>query len=100
MTIKVTEVLQVLSDSTRLRMLRLLDQEELSVAELQEILEMGQSRISSHLALLRRHNMVADRKEGKKTFYILSLGASKHFEIVRFALDTESDEEFWITDQS
>ena len=100
MTTKVTEVLQVLSDSTRLRMLRLLDQEELSVAELQEILEMGQSRISSHLALLRRHNMVADRKEGKKTFYMLSLGASKHFEIVRFALDTDSDEEFWISDQS
>ena len=51
MTLKVTEVLQVLSDTTRLRMLRLLHQDELSVAELQEILEMGQSRISSHLSL-------------------------------------------------
>jgi ubiquinone/menaquinone biosynthesis C-methylase UbiE len=100
MTIKVTEVLQVLSDSTRLRMLRLLDQKELSVAELQEILEMGQSRISSHLALLRRHNMVADRKDGKKTFYILSLDSSPHFEIVRLALDAESDEDFWMSDQS
>jgi ArsR family transcriptional regulator len=57
MSIKVTEVLQVLSDSTRLRMLRLLAQEELSVAEMQEILEMGQSRISSHLSLLRRYEM-------------------------------------------
>ena len=65
---RITEILQILSDSTRLRMLRLLEQEELSVAELQEILEMGQSRISSHLALLRRHGMVSDRKEGKKTF--------------------------------
>mgnify|MGYP000444380866 CR=1 FL=1 len=45
---KITEVLQLLSDPTRLRMLRLLSQEELSVAELQEVLEMGQSRISSH----------------------------------------------------
>jgi ArsR family transcriptional regulator len=81
-------------------MLRLLDQKELSVAELQEILEMGQSRISSHLALLRRHNMVADRKDGKKTFYILSLDSSPHFEIVRLALDAESDEDFWISDQS
>mgnify|MGYP005700380401 CR=1 FL=1 len=44
--IKVTEILQVLSDNTRLRLLRLLAEEELSVAELQEILEMGQSRIS------------------------------------------------------
>ena len=100
MEIKVTEVLQVLSDSTRLRILRLLDQKELSVAELQEILEMGQSRISSHLALLRRYNMVSDRKEGKKTFYTLSLGSAKHFEIVRIALGVESDEEFWTADQS
>lgn len=100
MTIKVTEVLQVLSDSTRLRMLRLLAQEELSVAELQEILEMGQSRISSHLSLLRRHEMVSDRKDGKKTFYSLSLGVSKHFELVRVALSIDSDEEFWDSDKS
>ena len=53
--IKVTEILQVLSDTTRLRLLRLLAGEELSVAELQEILEMGQSRISSHLSQIRRH---------------------------------------------
>ena len=65
---KITELLQLLSDSTRLRMLRLLAKEELSVAELQEILEMGQSRISSHLSLLRRNGMVLDRKDGKKNF--------------------------------
>lgn len=100
MTMKVTEVLQVLSDSTRLRMLRLLGQEELSVAELQEILEMGQSRISSHLSLLRRYEMVSDRKEGKKTFYTLILGGSKQFELVRIALEVDSDEDFWKTDQS
>src|SRR5690606_13075707 len=46
---------------------------ELSVAELQEILEMGQSRISSHLSLLRQGNVVQDRKEGKRTYYVLRL---------------------------
>ena len=61
---------------------------------------MGQSRISSHLSLLRRYEMVANRKEGKKTFYALQLGDSKHFELVRLALETDSDEEFWETDQS
>ena len=100
MSIKVTEVLQVLSDSTRLRMLRLLAQEELSVAEMQEILEMGQSRISSHLSLLRRYEMASDRKDGKKTYYSLSLGRSKHFELVRVALSIDSDEEFWDSDKS
>lgn len=48
--------------------------EELSVAELQEILGMGQSRISSQLALLRQVGLVADRREGKKAFYSLRPG--------------------------
>ena len=97
---RITEILQVLSDSTRLRMLRLLAQEELSVAELQEILEMGQSRISSHLGLLRRHDMVSDRKDGKKTFYNLNPEVTQRFDLIRFALAEESEEEFWKTDQS
>lgn len=63
------ETLKLLADPTRLRLLSLLRQEELSVAELQEILKMGQSRISSHLALLRQGELVIDRKEGKRSFY-------------------------------
>ncbi len=59
----------MLSDPTRLRLLALLLREELSVAELQGILGMGQSRISSQLALLRQANLVSDRREGKNAFY-------------------------------
>lgn len=62
---------KLLADATRMRVIALLEQQELSVAELQEILNMGQSRISSHLALLRGGELVIDRKEGKKTFYSL-----------------------------
>jgi ubiquinone/menaquinone biosynthesis C-methylase UbiE/DNA-binding transcriptional ArsR family regulator len=51
--------------------LALVLREELSVAELQEILGMGQSRISSQLALLRTVNLVSDRRDGKKAFYSL-----------------------------
>ena len=69
------EVLKLLADSTRVRILALLQREELSVAELQEILDMGQSRISSHLSLLRQGELVQDRRDGKKTFYGLSNGA-------------------------
>ncbi len=69
------EVLKLLADSTRVRILALLQSEELSVAELQEILDMGQSRISSHLSLLRQGELVQDRRDGKKTFYGLSTGA-------------------------
>ncbi len=70
------ETLKLLADSTRVRILSLLAQEELSVAELQEVLDMGQSRISSHLGLLRQGELVQDRREGKKTFYALN-GASQ-----------------------
>lgn len=63
------DTLKILSDPTRLRLLTLLAKEELSVAELQEILGMAQSRISSQLALLRQAGLVSDRREGKKAFY-------------------------------
>jgi len=62
-------LLRLLADPTRLRLLLLLEQEELSVAELQQILGMGQSRISSHLAQLKRASVVADRRVGKNVYY-------------------------------
>lgn len=63
---------QTLHDPTRLRILALLEEEELSVAELQEILHLGQSRISTHLAHLRRVGLVHPRREGKRTYYSLA----------------------------
>lgn len=63
------EFIKLLSDATRLRLLALLERETLSVVELQEIMDMGQSRISSHLAILRQASLVEDRREGKKSFY-------------------------------
>ena len=63
------DTLKVLSDPTRVRLLALLLHEELSVAELQEILGMAQSRISSQLALLRQAGLVTDRRDGRKAFY-------------------------------
>ena len=65
------DILKTLSDPTRLRLLALVSREELSVAELQEILGMGQSRISSQLALLRQASLVSDRRDGKKAYYSL-----------------------------
>jgi ubiquinone/menaquinone biosynthesis C-methylase UbiE len=67
-------LLRLLADPTRLRLLLLLNQEELSVAELQQILGMGQSRISSHLAQLKRAGVVEDRRAGKNVYY----GATKN----------------------
>jgi ubiquinone/menaquinone biosynthesis C-methylase UbiE/DNA-binding transcriptional ArsR family regulator len=61
--------LRLIADPTRLRMMLLLEVEELSVAELQEIMGMGQSRISSHLAQLKRAAAVNDRRAGKHVYY-------------------------------
>jgi ubiquinone/menaquinone biosynthesis C-methylase UbiE/DNA-binding transcriptional ArsR family regulator len=66
--------LRLLADPTRLRLLLLLEQEELSVAELQDVLGMGQSRISSHLAQLKRAGLVEDRRAGKNVYYGLTNG--------------------------
>jgi ArsR family transcriptional regulator len=62
---------QTLNDVTRLRILALLEEEELSVAELQEILRLGQSRISTHLGHLKSVGLVQPRREGKRTYYSL-----------------------------
>jgi ArsR family transcriptional regulator len=61
--------LRILGDESRVRLLLLLEREELSVAELQEILSMGQSRISTHLSQLKQAGLVADRKVGKNSLY-------------------------------
>lgn len=66
--------LRLLADATRLRLLLLLEQAELTVAEIQEILNMGQSRISTHLAQLKRAGLVQDRRAGKNMYYGLVPG--------------------------
>ncbi|MDI1250783.1 MAG: metalloregulator ArsR/SmtB family transcription factor [Lacunisphaera sp.] len=86
------DYLKILSDPTRLRLLALLLKEELSVAELQEILGMAQSRISSQLALLRQAGFVHDRREGKKAFYSLRTTlAPKQLALLRAACDSVAE---------
>jgi ArsR family transcriptional regulator len=63
--------LRLAADPSRLRILLLLEREELSVAELQDILGMGQSRISTHLAQLKQAGLVEDRRNGKSVLYRL-----------------------------
>lgn len=68
----IVKSLRSIADPTRLRLLLLLREEELSVAEIQEILGMGQSRISGHLAQLRQAQLVIDRRAGKNIYYKLA----------------------------
>jgi len=63
--------LKLLSDPTRLRLLALLASEELAVQELVTITGLAQSRVSNHLALLKRAGIVRDRREGSWSFHSL-----------------------------
>lgn len=65
----ILKTLRVVADPSRLRILLLLSGEELSVAELQEILTMGQSTISTHLSQLKQVGLVEDRRTGKSNLY-------------------------------
>ncbi|GAB4171087.1 MAG: metalloregulator ArsR/SmtB family transcription factor [Wenzhouxiangellaceae bacterium] len=59
----------MLGDPTRLRLLALLDEEELTVAELARITRLAQPRVSTHLARLREAGLVADRRDGVSVYY-------------------------------
>jgi DNA-binding transcriptional ArsR family regulator len=65
------KIFKTFSDPTRVRILALLEREELAVQELMEVLGMAQSRVSRHLAILREAGLLADRRDGTYVFYRL-----------------------------
>jgi ubiquinone/menaquinone biosynthesis C-methylase UbiE/DNA-binding HxlR family transcriptional regulator len=85
------KALRLLGDEGRIRILRLLDNEELSVADLQEILGMGQSRISMQLSHLRQARFVASRRSGQKSLYRLTVPPGTE-SIVREVLEQSENE--------
>ncbi|HST44014.1 MAG TPA: metalloregulator ArsR/SmtB family transcription factor, partial [Luteimonas sp.] len=61
--------LKVLADATRVRLLTLLEGEELTVAELSAITRLAQPRVSTHLARLKEAGLVRDRRAGVSAYY-------------------------------
>ncbi len=66
-----TDLLRLLGDPNRVRLLALLETEELTVAELTAITRLSQSRVSTHLLRLRDAGFLTDRKDGRATYYRL-----------------------------
>ena len=80
--------LKALGDATRIRLVAWLEREELSVNELQQITNLGQSRISTHLGLLQEVDILASRKDGKRNFYRINTNApNEATECLRVALN-------------
>ncbi len=67
--------LSLLGDPTRIRLLALLAETELTVAELCAVTSLAQSRVSTHLGKLREGGIVHDRRAGASTFYRSSDGS-------------------------
>lgn len=65
-------LMKVLADPTRLRLLGVLEREELSVGELSRAVGMAQSRVSNHLRVLRDHAFLEERHVGASTFLRVS----------------------------
>ncbi|PRQ02215.1 HTH-type transcriptional regulator KmtR [Enhygromyxa salina] len=63
------DLLSVLADPTRVRLLSLLEDSELSVAELTRVTNLPQSRVSTHLRKLKAASLVRDRRDGSSSFY-------------------------------
>jgi ArsR family transcriptional regulator len=63
------KIFRTLGDPTRVRILALLEREELAVHELMEALGMAQSRVSRHLGILRDAGLLRDRREGTYALY-------------------------------
>ncbi len=61
--------LKVFADATRVRLLALLEREELTVAELSAITRLAQPRVSTHLAKLKEAGLVRDRRAGVSAYY-------------------------------
>ena len=66
------QVFKTLADPTRLRLLALLEREELAVQELTQVLDMAQSTVSRHLAILRDAGLLRDRRDGTFVYYRLA----------------------------
>ena len=68
-------LLRALADPTRVRLLCALEHEELTVAELQEVLDVAQSRVSTHLGRLKKAGLALDRVDGPHRYYRLADGS-------------------------
>ena len=68
---KLAEFFKILGDTTRVRILFALDQNEMCVCDIANVLGMSKSSISHQLGTLRRSGIVKCRKSGKEVFYML-----------------------------
>jgi len=76
---KVNQILTAFADSHRLRIINLLNEKELNVAEICQILHSTQSNVSKHLTRLRLTGIVRDKRRGRYAYYYLIKPGNKFY---------------------
>src|SRR5512135_917538 len=89
---EVAAYFKALSDETRLRILKLLEEGELCVCDLTAALEMTQPNISFHLGILKEAGLVKDRRDGRWMHYDLDLSDMTNRVVLPTALGRISDQ--------
>ena len=69
---KLVKVFKALSDSNRIRILKMLEERHLCVCEITEVLKLASSTVSKHLSILRNAELILDKKDGKWVNYYLN----------------------------
>jgi ArsR family transcriptional regulator len=69
---EITRVFKALSDTNRIRILKMLEVRPLCVCEIREVLQLATSTVSKHLSILRDAGFIIDEKEGKWVNYYLN----------------------------
>ena len=90
---KLAKTFQALSDSNRIRILKMLEVRPLCVCEITEILQLANSTVSKHLSILRDADFITDEKDGKWVNY--SLNSDKSTDYVNKLLPLISE---WLPD--
>lgn len=76
---QLTKIFKALSDSNRLRILKMLEVRPLCVCEITEVLQLATSTVSKHLSLLREADLIVDSKQGKWVNYQINHSTENNY---------------------
>lgn len=74
---KAAKLLRAMGNPQRLRVLCLLTEDEMSVGQINEQVDLSQSALSQHLAVLRAEDLVETRRESQTIYYSLASGPAR-----------------------
>ena len=95
----VVEIIKILSDTNRLRILNLLYGRELCVCELEYLLEISQSNLSKHLRLMSVSGFLESRRENKFAYYHMNDVVLEEHPFLKTVFEIELKKEDFLTEE-